>query len=88
MISMDQLCYQITVSDVVVVEQLRRNQEEADSKLLLHTAHSLSENADGSMVVRSPSGDVDINTLLLSVFLESPKKVIIDNGRGNSRKIL
>ena len=75
-------------SDVVVVEQLSSNQKEADTKSLLHAANSLSENADGSVVVRSPSGDVYINILFLSVFLESSEKVIIDYGRANSRKIL
>ena len=88
MFSMDQLCYEITTSGVAVVEQLSSNQEEADTKLLLHAAHSLSENADGSVVVRSPSGDVDINILFLSVFLQNPEKILIDYGRGDSRKIL
>eukprot|EP00795_Rhopilema_esculentum_P002946 gene2946-1193_t len=62
----------ITTSDFFVAEQLSSNQEEADTKLLLQAVHSLSENADASVVVRSSlSGDVDI---FLSVFLESPEK--------------
>eukprot|EP00795_Rhopilema_esculentum_P010081 gene10081-18731_t len=65
----------ITTLDVFVVEQLSSNQEEADTKLLLQPVHSLSENADASVVVRSSLlGDVDINILFLSGFLESPEK--------------
>ena len=76
------------VLDVAIVEQLSSNQGEADTKLLLHAAHALSENADGSVVVRSLSGDVDVKMLFLNVLLENPEKILIDYGCGYSRKIL
>eukprot|EP00795_Rhopilema_esculentum_P006039 gene6039-11414_t len=84
---LQKLCYQITTSDVFVVEQLSSNQEEADTKLLLQAVHSLSKNADASVVVRSSlSGDVDINILFRSVFLESPEKEDICNSFGKEKK--
>ena len=88
MFSMDQFCYKITSSEIVTIEELSSNQEEADTKLLLNTKHSLVENPCGSIVVRSPSGDVDLNILFLSVFLEHPEKIFIDYGSGNCRRIL
>ena len=48
-----QLRYKFTTLDVAVVEQLSNNQ--ADMTLLLHTVHALSENANGSVLVRSLS---------------------------------
>ena len=56
---MDKLCYKITDSDVVVVEELSSNQEQADTKLLLHAKHALDDSDNVSVVVRLPSGDVD-----------------------------
>ena len=76
---------QITASDVAVVEKLSNNQEDADMTLLLHAAHALSENAMGSVLVRSPPEEVDINLLLLDVLYENPEKMVVEiSGRFGS----
>ena len=48
--------------------QLSSNQEEADTKLLLQANHVLHENQNQNVVLRSKSGDVDINILCLAMF--------------------
>ena len=65
---MDKRWYKITNSDVVVVEELSSNQEQADTKLLLHAKHALDDSDNASVIVRSPSVDVDINVLFLDIF--------------------
>ena len=77
--SMDQLCYKITDSDIVVVEELSSNQEEADIKLLLHAKHAFGDIDNSPVIVQSPSGDVDINVLFLGMFTIQPDKIFIDN---------
>ena len=64
------------------------NQKEADTKLLLHANHTVLLHPDGSIIVRSPSGDVDINVLFICMFLEKAEQIYIDYGTGKSRKIL
>ena len=71
-----QLRYKFTTSDVAVVEQLSNNK--ADMTLLLHAAHALSENANGSVLVRSPPEEVDINLLLLDVLQENSEKMLVE----------
>ena len=88
--STDKVCNRITSATVSLVESLCSNQEQADTKLLLHTKHVL-DNADNKLVlVRSPSGDVDIQVLFISMFLveSEQKRIYIDFGSGKSRKIL
>ena len=48
--------------------QLSSNQEEADTKLLLYASHVLHKSQNRNVVLRSPSGDVDINILCLAMF--------------------
>ena len=75
---MDKLCYKITDSDVVVVAEFSSNQKEAETKLLLHAKHALGDNDNASVIVRSPSGNVDINVLFLGMFTIQPDKIFID----------
>ena len=69
---------------------MQLNQEEADTKLLLHAKHVLDSDDRKLVLVRSPSGDTDIQVLLISTFLEESeqKRIYIDSGSGKSRKIL
>ena len=46
--------------------------------LILHAAHALSENAIGSVLVRSSPEEVDINLLLLGVLYENPEKMVVE----------
>ena len=65
-ISQEDFNYYITETGVTISEELSTNQEEADTKVILHCHHSLQENPSSKVVLRSPSGDT--NTLIL-VFL-------------------
>ena len=86
--SMDGICYGITKDSVEVIDELSSNQEEADTKLLLHAKHAKETDQNRSVLVRSPSGDVDINVLFTSMFKEDNTDICIDYGSGKFRKIL
>ena len=84
--SMDKICYHITASTVEIDDESSSNQEEADTKLLLYCKHAFDSSGDKSVIVRSPSGDVDINILFLSLFTEKLDKINLDYGTGKARK--
>ena len=90
MFSMDKVCKRITRTSVSLVEALYSNQEEADTKLFLHAKHVPDSDDRKLVLVRSPSGDVDMQVLYISTFLEESeqKRIYIDFGNGKSRKIL
>ena len=71
------------------VRELASNQEEADTKLLLHTSYMLIDNnPDHKSVIQSPSGDVDINILFITVFHNHRDIIWIDYGTGAHRHII
>ena len=76
--SLDNLCICVTEYSTDVVEELSSNQEEADTKLLLHADHVLNAHDDKAVFVRSPSGDVDINILFLGLFQDRAERIYID----------
>ena len=86
--SMDGICYGITIDSVEVIGELSSNQEEAGTKLLLHAKHAKEMDQNRSVLVRSPSGDVDINVLFTSMFKEGNTEIYIDYGSGKFKKIL
>ena len=86
--SMDGICHKISSKTINVIQELSSNQEEADTKLLLHTNHASSQDSTKAIVVHSPSGDVDINILFVSMFEENFDKIHIDYRTGKNRKIL
>ena len=90
MFSMDKVCERITRTSVSLIEALCSKQKEADTKLLLHAKHVPDSDERKLVLVRSPSGDVDIQVLFISTFLEESeqKRIYIDLGNGKSRKIL
>ena len=83
--SVDRVCYRVTDTDVNVVDCLSSNQEEADTKLLLHAKHALNAKQDKSIILRSHSGDVDMNVLFLAMFLDDSNKIFLDYGTGKNR---
>ena len=85
---MDGICYGITKDYVEVINEQSSNQEEADTKLLLHAKHAKGMDQNRLVLVRSPSGDVDINVLFTSMFKEDNTDIYIDYGSGKFRKIL
>ena len=64
------------------------DQEEADTKLLLHVNHVLHENQNQNVVLRSPSGDVDINILCLAMFPLQTERMWMNYGTGDHRHVL
>ena len=88
MFSVDKNCIRMTEKSTEVADELSSNQEEADTKLLLHANHALSTQPNKAVLIRSPSGDVDINILCLSLFQEDAGRIYIDYGTGKSRKVL
>jgi len=63
---------------------LSSNQEEADTKVILHCQHAI-ETTEGSVVLRSPSGDTDIFVLAVSL-IDTPEGIYLDYGNGKNRK--
>ena len=88
LLSRDQICTRITNFSVESVDALSSNQEEADTKLLLHAREFLENSIDTLVLVRSPSGDIDINVLFINMFQAESERIYIDFGTGNPRKIL
>ena len=72
--SLDGVYLKVTGDTVTEETQLSSSQEEVDTKLLLHANHVLHENQNQNVVLRSPSGDVNINILCLAKFLSRLKK--------------
>ena len=64
---MGKLCLRITVNTTDIIEELR---EEADTELLLHAKHTFNSTENQAVLVRSPSGVLDINVLFIALFPE------------------
>ena len=85
--STDNDCRRITRSLSVREESLVSNQEEADTKLVLHSLHALNESPRKKEIfVRSPSGDTDVLVILLSKMIAHQDKIYLDYGTGLNRK--
>ena len=67
--SLDGICYKFTDEGISVDETLSSNQEEADTKVIRHAIHALNSKQYGDVIIRSNSGDTDINVLALSIFI-------------------
>ena len=79
--SKEDSCVRVNASQVTAVNELSSNQEEADTMVLLHSAHAIST-AEGSIILRSSSGDIDIMIMAISLI----KRVLVDYGNGKNRK--
>ena len=86
--SLDDVWLKITQGMVTEETQLSSNQEEADTELLLHINHVLHENQNQNVVLRSPSGDLDINILCLAMFPLQAERMWVDYATGDHRHIL
>ena len=77
-------CTKITEDGEVLRPNLFCDHEEADSMLVAYAAKVLT----GGVMVRSPSGDIDIIALLVYHSMNYETNVYVDNGTGTRRKIL
>ena len=81
-----ELCHVIESSQSQVVPELTSDHEEADTKLVA-LVHAAQITHGQSVLIRSPSGDIDI----LVLFLMHPCdniRFLIDNGTGKCRKVI
>ena len=70
MLSVDKVCISMTGKSTEDADELSSNQEETDAILLLHADHVLSAQPNKAVLIKSSSGDFDINILFLSLFPE------------------
>ena len=82
--SQEDITYCLSRAGVTVSEELSSNQEEADTKVILHCNHALKEDSKSVVVLRSPSADTDI--FILAACLLNPAKIYLDYGKGKQRK--
>ena len=85
-LSSEQNCKIITLSNCETFQSLVSNQEEADTKVITHGLQFLKTNTNHQVIIRSPSGDTDIIVLVVSLLYDYKDRVIIDNGSGKERK--
>ena len=84
---MENVCYLISVDSVSTVRKLNSNQEEVDTKLLLHTDHAIHTYPGEQVVVSPHSGDANVNILFVSKFIDN-EAIILDLGAGSRRKVI
>ena len=87
-ISLDCKCVAITHASTTIETSLVSNQEEADTKVILHCYHILNESTNSIVTLRSPSGDTDIIVLAISLLKDFGDRVLLDNGSGKHRKVI
>ena len=83
-LSGDDESYTVSCDSVIQNDDLKSNQEEADTKVILHAIHAI-KNSSHKVVLRSPSGDTDIIILALALINEQ-HMVYMDYWNGKRRK--
>ena len=63
---------------VTTVDKLLLNQEEANTMVILHSAHAIST-TEGSIILQPSSGDIDIRIIAISL-VDASKRVLVDYG--------
>ena len=79
----DEYCEKVTLENVINVESLVSNQEEADTKVILHAMDALK--SEGNVCIRSPSRDTDILVIAIGL-LSGNARVLVDTGNGDNRR--
>ena len=82
--SQEDITYCLKGTGVSIAAELSSNQEEADTKVILHCHHSLQESPNSKVVLRSSSGD--INSFVLASSLLDLTRIYLDYGKGKLRK--
>ena len=88
MISLDNKCISISHLSTLIEESLTSNQEEVDTKVILHSHQILKSSETSVITLRSPSGDTDIVVLPVALLYEFRNRVLIDDGSGENRKVM
>ena len=66
-ISKEEICRKLNSIEILKFEKLLSNQEEADTKVIAHAIEYLSSCNEKNVLIRSPSGDVDIIVLCVTL---------------------
>ena len=82
--SKEDSCVRVHASQVTTVDELSSNQEEVDTKVILHSGHAIST-TEGSIIARSSSGDIYIMIIAISL-TDTSKCVLVDYGNRKNRK--
>ena len=85
--STEKKCFLFTLVEISAVSDLETSQEEADTKIILHTLY-LRETLNLKVTVYSPSGDTDIIVLLLGCLQDHKEHILIIDGHGEDKKHL
>ena len=88
MISLDNKCISFSCLSISIEESLTSNQEEADTKVILHSHQILKCSETSVITLRSPSGDTDTVVLTVALLYEFRNRVLIDDGSGENRKVM
>lgn len=89
MILLDHKCILISHLSTSIEESITSNQEETDTKVILHNHQILKSNeASIKIMKRSPLGDTDIIVLTVALLYEFHNKALIDAGSEDNRKVM
>ena len=89
MILLDNKCILISHLSTSIEESITRNQEETDTKVILHNHQILKSNEVSIKIMkRSPLGDTDIIVLTVALIYEFHNKALIDAGSEDNRKVM
>ena len=83
MISLDNKCISISRLSMSIEESLTSNQEEANTKVILHSHQILKSSETSVITLRSPYTVV----LTVALLYEFRNRVLIDDGSGENRKV-
>ena len=72
----------VNASQVTTVDELSLSQEEADNKVILHSACAIKTTED-SVNLWSLSGEADIMIIVISL-IDTSKHVLVDHGNGKN----
>ena len=83
-LSAENKCRCLTLSSATDLVELASNQEQADSRVILHALNALELDKVESVIIRPPSGDVDICVLVT----HHKEKIFLDNGKSDARRLI
>ena len=83
-LSREDECQKVTFSTCEAFQEQLSNQEEAETKVIIHAVHALQQQAITRAVIKSGSGDTDIIILSISLLSAYKENVFMKNGSGTN----
>ena len=87
-LSTENKCRCLTLSSASDLVELASDQEEADSRVILHALNALEFDKAEPVIIRSPSGDVSKCFLVIHHLYLHKEKVFLDNGKSDARQLI